>query len=114
MPKGLRLTLDGFASDTLVKEKRGEPVFVDRAELPTPKTDEYFVEDLIGSDVLALETESSLGLLSAVEEVAPGCPDRWWVKTPTDSFAIPATAQYIVRVDPIARQIWVRDGQQFQ
>lgn len=114
MPKGVRLTLEGFESDEIVKKRRGEPVFIDRTELPPPKEGEYYVEDLIGAEVRDADTETRLGSLSGVEGVAPSCPDRWWIQGESQSFAVPATAEYIVRVDAAARVIWVRDAQQFQ
>lgn len=113
-PKGLRLKLEGFGSDTAVKEHRGESVFVDRAALPETEEGEFYVEDLIGFDVRDAQSDETLGTLSGVESVAPGCPDRWWVSSETDSFAFPASNEIVARLDSQSKTVWIRNGNEFQ
>ena len=114
MPKGLRLKLQGFESDTRVKELSGQSVFIPRDSLPETDTDEFYVQDLVGCEVRDLASDESLGRISGVEEVGRGCADRWWIQSESQSFAIPATATVIARVDMSNRLIWIKDGNDFQ
>jgi len=114
MPKGLRIKLETFNSDTDVKAKRGTPVFVDRQDLPAPSENEFYVGDLIGSEVREKVTERRVGVLTGVEEVGHGSPDRWWVRNGPNEYAFPATSAVILEVDAAQRVIWIKDGSQFQ
>jgi 16S rRNA processing protein RimM len=114
MPKGIRLKLDGCESDTEVKSLRGNRVFVERDQLQAAQDGEYYVADLIGAQVIATETQTPIGTLSAIEEVGKGSTDRWWIQSGQTDFCIPASAQWIEKVDPSSKTIWVRSHDEFR
>ncbi len=114
MPKGLRIKLEGFESDQTVKNHRGDGVYVQRAELPAAQAGLYYVHDLLGCEVLCDASGESIGEISEVEEVGMGSPDRWWIKTPRDTFAILARRETIAQVDLEQRKIRVRNADDYQ
>jgi 16S rRNA processing protein RimM len=114
MPRGLRLKLEGFDSDTAVKALSNAPVFIDRSELPEAEPDEFYVNDLVGCGVQDAESGTLLGVLTSVEAVAPGSPDRWWVTEGDHSFAFPAIDSVLVEIDLKGRLIRIENGLDFQ
>ncbi len=114
MPKGLRLKLEGFESDTFVKDHSGKSVFVPRELFPETEEGEYYVQDLVGCAVRDMASDESLGHISGVEEVGGGCADRWWIQSETETFAIPAAETVVARVDIPNRLVWIHNGNDFQ
>jgi len=55
-----------------------------------------------------------LGIIIRVEvvEVGTARQDRWWVKTKTREFAIPAVSEFVERVDVEGKKIWVKNFQE--
>lgn len=115
MPKGLRIKLVDFQSDTKVKEHQGCRVFVPQEALPELESNEYYVGELVGSEVREETSDKLVGTLGGIEEVGGGCADRWWVNgTDRSQYVFPATSEIISRVDAGRRVIWVRDAEQFR
>ncbi len=115
MPRGLRIKLASFESDKTVKEHQGCLVFVPQEALPPLESNQYYVGELVGSEVREVDTETLVGNLGGIEEVGKGCADRWWVNGADHTqYIFPATAEVIFRVDAARRIIWVRNAELYR
>jgi 16S rRNA processing protein RimM len=111
MPKGWKIRLAGWSSDSQVIQHRGESVFADRSQLKETDENEYYIADLEGARVIDVETKELLGELFGVES-SPGA-DRWWIKRENETFAIPAIQRYVHSVDKNNHTVWVKNVRDF-
>jgi 16S rRNA processing protein RimM len=106
MPKGWKLTIADVQSIEAAESLRGNSVFLARAELSAPESNEYFVQDLVGCVVID-RVRGEVGILESVEPATLGT-DRWWVKTPEgEQVAMPAIRRFIVSVHLGQKEIHV-------
>ena len=96
--------LEGVANRDEADKWRGRTLMVDRSALPALPQDEYYINDLVGCEVLD-ETGLSLGTLNDV--LQPGANDVYSIQTPKGTVLIPAIRQVVLAVDVVARQVVV-------
>lgn len=107
MPKGWKLVLQGFNSETLTRKLIGKKVFSKREALRELPKNEFYVSDLIGTIVLDANTNIPIGTVVKIDTF--GCQDRWWVSYNKREVGIPAVGRYIERVDPLNRTVSVKN-----
>jgi 16S rRNA processing protein RimM len=98
-------TLKGVESAEAAGELVGARVSVRREELPQPGEGEYFVSDLVGCEVAALDG-ASIGRVSAVVNG----PAHDWLEIRRDGGGdalLPAVSEFVKEVDVAGRRIVV-------
>lgn len=94
----LLLTLFGIDDRTAADTLKGSSVFMAKDALPPLETDEAFVQDMIGADIL-LPDGTRLGSLDHIE--FPANKMIWAIKTPEGrEILFPAEPQFIQSLDP--------------
>jgi 16S rRNA processing protein RimM len=115
MPKGWKVKLKGLDSDEQVKAHRDELVFVNRDSLKDTDTNEFYIADLEGSEVFDDSSGLVIGKLIGIEPTNPlVVGDRWWIETETSEISVPATQNFISKVDPVQRKIWIKNWESLQ
>lgn len=118
MPKGWKVTVDKFQSDTEIKSMQGWDVFADRADLKEKASFEYYVSDLIGMKTVD-ENGTTLGTFHSMSEI--GTKDgkisqqSWnFVKPSGEEFSIPAIKRFIKSVDLKNKTITLQNMSDFE
>jgi len=101
---GLLITIAGIDTREAAAALTHSEVRVERAALPTPATDEYFVADVVGCQVINHEGAR----LGAVEETFwNGAHDVMVVRGDAGELLIPLVPDFIRAVDAAARTVRV-------
>ncbi len=109
MPKGWKLKLTVLNSEDDIKPLRNRPLFAKRTDLKEPGKGEYYVDDLVGLQVIDSDSGNPIGTLVAVEFSGQ---DRWQVDTGKEKLWIPAVSHFIKKVDPKGRKIWIQNREE--
>lgn len=102
------VSLEGIETADQAEMLRDGELLVSDPALPALDPDEYYIHRLIGCNVRSEDGEE-LGSLKTVMEM--GHHDIWCVEGEYGEILIPARKEFIVRVDPDARLIVVRNIQ---
>jgi len=117
MPRGWKVKLIGIEEEAQAKALIGTLVYADRQDLPPPEPDQYYVTDLIGASVIDATAQTPIGTFEGVETGIAG-QDRWWIKTSSDSFAVPAIKKFVYKVErnPATGKliIWLQNYNEFK
>ena len=113
MPKGWKLELSGITSDVMAKNLRAFSIFALRADLAPVAENEFYVHDLLGASVVDAFSKKNCGTLTSIEPVSNQSPeisqDRWWIESQGNLFSIPATTQYIHKIDVAQKTVWLKN-----
>lgn len=92
------LSLDGLDTIELVQDLVGFELYLDRDQLPTPGTDEYYWHDLLELSVVTAEGQR-LGTIQDILET--GANDVYLVRNPDNGreYLIPAISSVIASID---------------
>lgn len=103
LPKGWRLRLTGVESPEAVKPLQRTPLFL---QVEIQEDESTFspneLQGFVGVDDAGLE----VGSFSGVENLPAG-PDRWWFLRNGETWSVPATTQYVRKVDRKRKQIYL-------
>jgi 16S rRNA processing protein RimM len=113
MPKGWKLELSGITSEVMAKGFRTFSVYALREDLAPVAENEFYVHDLIGSSVVDAFSHQTFGTLSSIEPISSQpndfSQDRWWIESQGNLFSIPATSQYIYKIDISQKTVWLQN-----
>ncbi|MFM8313744.1 MAG: ribosome maturation factor RimM [Deltaproteobacteria bacterium] len=113
MPKGWKLELSGITSDAMAKSYRTFSIYALRKDLAPVAENEFYIHDLLGSSVVDSYSQKICGTLASVEPVSTQSndiqQDRWWIESQGNIFSIPATSQYIQKIDVSQKTIWLKN-----
>ncbi len=100
------LKLEGVDDRNASKELRGKDLFVRRVDLPEQPQDVYFVQDLIGMDVVDEEGRR----IGELIEVNQNSSQDIYIISKEDggSFMLPAVKEFVRKVDIEQRRMTVR------
>ena len=99
------LALEGVDSRDAAESLRGAELRVARRDLPAPDQDEFYVEDMIGCDVL-LEDGRRLGRLD--EALFPAGQPLWVIRTDAGKeILFPAQPRFIAAFDTAAPSVTI-------
>jgi 16S rRNA processing protein RimM len=87
--------IDGVDTPEAAASLHGWHVVVDRATLPEPAADEFYVHDLLGLAVV----DAAGASLGEIVDVVQGDRDVWVVRTGTGDAFVVATPENVVEVD---------------
>jgi 16S rRNA processing protein RimM len=104
MPKGWKIRLSGIDSPEHAKTLHGTRLFIETAELTA--SGEFFPSELLGFSAWDERGDKALGTFDGIESLPAG-PDRWWFKTGSHSWSVPATEHFIQKVDKDNQRIWL-------
>ena len=93
--KSIVLTLDGVPDRTAAEKLIGAQLLVERDELPEPDEGEFYVEDLIGLEVVS-PTGERLGKVVAFED---GGMQSWLVVETATGLPLVPFSEPLIRVD---------------
>lgn len=99
------LGLEEIQSRTEADERRGEFVFVEKADDVAPKRGTYFIHEIIGMNVVK-ESGEPVGVVRDVLQMPAN--DVWVVADGRKEYLIPAIKQVIRSVDVRLRKIVIR------
>ena len=88
--------LDGICDIDTASSLRGRVVFADREDISIDE-DAFFIADIIGLDVIDLESGKKLGTLSDVLNL--GASDLYEINTESGKKLIPAVPEFIKEID---------------
>ncbi|MEG0075154.1 MAG: ribosome maturation factor RimM [Eubacterium sp.] len=94
------LTLAGVSDRNTSEKLMGQMVAINRDEAVTLSEDEYFIEELIGMNVVDPES-NTVGVVTDVLQTT-GSVDTVEIKTPEKMLYIPARKVYFLKVDVAA------------
>ena len=93
--------------DTIEKAEalRNKLIYIDRKDAKLPEG-RYFINDLIGCEVIDADTLKPLGILSDISQT--GANDVWHIKRNENEYLVPAIDEVIVSVDTEKERIVIR------
>ena len=93
--------------DTIEKAEalRNKLIYIDRKDAKLPEG-RYFINDLIGCEVLDADGLKPLGILSDISQT--GANDVWHIKRDENEYLVPAIDEVIVSVDTEKERIVIR------
>lgn len=100
----LLVTLDGIDSMEAAEKFKMTYLYARREDIPMDEG-AFFIEDLIGLDVIDADTKKKYGVLKTVDNF--GASDIYTVKTPTGEFMIPAVDEFVIEID-VEKGIFIR------
>jgi 16S rRNA processing protein RimM len=103
--QGVRVKFKGSNDRTAAERLVGCLMFIDSARRAKLPKGTYYIDDLIGYEVVSTEGEM-IGVLDDVRKFP--AQDLWIVTTSRGTIMIPAVKELIIRVDPEGRRVVVR------
>jgi len=95
--RGLLISVEGITTPESAAGLREEGVFIDEAILQSVNKNEYFIEDIIGCDVIEQSSGKSVGTMSDVWIMPAN--DVWVVTTSNGDVPLPVIDDVIKNVD---------------
>ena len=90
------MEIEGIDSIDKAELLKGTVIYADRDDISIDE-DAFFIADLIGLDVIDIETGKKIGTLSDVLNL--GASDLYEIKTPAGKKLIPAVPEFIKEID---------------
>ena len=90
------LKISGVDNIDTAERLRGKILYIDREDISLPD-DSWFVQDLIGCEVLDHQSGNSLGRLSDVSKT--GANDVWHIEKQGREYLIPAIPDVVIETD---------------
>ncbi|MEE9542276.1 MAG: ribosome maturation factor RimM [Thermodesulfobacteriota bacterium] len=104
--KGVWLaTLEGISTIDEAEPLKGMDLYVDKALLPEPAPNEYYLKDILGISVFT-EDGKELGRLTEI--ISTGANDVYQVEGPEGELLLPALSEVILSVDLAEAKMIVR------
>ena len=96
--------IDGIGDIDAAQALVGTVIYADRRNIALEEGD-HFIADLIGLDIIDVDTEQKLGTLREV--INRGASDIYVIDTPDGERMMPAVAEFVIKID-IDKAIYVR------
>ena len=96
--------IDGIPDIDTAQAKVGTVIYADRRSIALEEGD-HFIADLIGLDIIDVDTEQKLGTLREV--INRGASDIYVIDTPDGERMMPAVAEFVIKID-VDKAIYVR------
>ena len=106
MPKGWKVQLVEVTTEAAAKALLGKTLQANRQDLEETGSNEFYVHDLIGAMAKDVDTEKDVGTFLRAESVKGG-QDLWWFDGEGHEFSVPATKDFIVKVETKTKTIWI-------
>ncbi len=116
MPSGWKVQVAEITTPEEAQKLIQSSLFAERGALPAPPEKEYYEADLVGLPAYSSETKELFGTYLYSEPVGATNhfqQDRWWFRTVSGEFSIPAVKRYIERVDIPNGKIWLKNLSDF-
>lgn len=113
MPKAWKITVEGFTTEEQAESLRDQLVFLNREALPKPKTNEYYVTDLVGLEGIDSVSLKSIGTFKELEEIGIAgtaiVQHTWCFEKDSNILKIPAVPHFVVSVDLKNKKVFLKN-----
>lgn len=98
------IKISGVDSIELAESFRGKVLYIDRADCNL-EDGRYFIEDIVGCEVLDNDNGSFLGVITDVS--ATGANDVWHITKDAKEYLIPNVPEFVKKVDIESQKVYI-------